>query len=59
MLSAIAGDIIGSGIAEACFGIPEEVANQAWNRLPEKIHAVLVGLYARAGMTAPWLGSWS
>ncbi len=51
-LAAITG-----AIAEARFGIPEEIASQAWNRLPEEMHAVLVELYARAGMTAPWLGS--
>lgn len=48
-LAAIAG-----AIAEARFGVPQEIASQAWNRLPEEMREVLAKLYARAGIAAPW-----
>ena len=40
---------IAGGVAEAMFGIPEDIAGDAWRRLPEDMRAVLTDLYARAG----------
>lgn len=42
-IAAIAG-----GVAEALFGIPEDMARQAWLKLPEDIRAALTDLYATA-----------
>jgi len=42
-IAAIAG-----GVAEALFGIPEEIARFAWRKLPEDIHVVLTNLYNAA-----------
>lgn len=40
-ISAIAG-----GVAEAMFGIPEEIANKGWDYLPEDMREVITRLYA-------------
>jgi ADP-ribosylglycohydrolase len=40
-IAAIAG-----GIAEARFGIPDEIANHAWGYLPRDMRAVVTSLYA-------------
>lgn len=49
---------IAGGVAEALFGIPEDIAGDAWRRLPEDMRAVLTDLYARAGsVPMPWTGS--
>jgi len=42
-IAAIAG-----GVAEALFGIPEDMARFAWNKLPEDIQAVMTDLYNTA-----------
>ena len=47
-LAAIAGPV-----AEARFGIPEEIASQAWQRLDEPMRQVIRQLYARAGQPLP------
>jgi ADP-ribosyl-[dinitrogen reductase] hydrolase len=44
------GAIVG-GVAEAMFGIPEELAQQGWNYLPQDMRAVLTSLYQQAGIT--------
>lgn len=43
-ISAIAG-----GVAEAMFGIPEEIAERGWGYLPQEMRGVLTDLYQRAG----------
>ena len=43
------GAIVG-GIAEAMFGIPEEIAERGWAYLPPEMRDVLIGLYAKAGL---------
>ncbi|MDP2835337.1 MAG: ADP-ribosylglycohydrolase family protein [Pseudomonadota bacterium] len=43
-LAAICG-----GVAEARFGVPEELAQAAWGRLPADMRQVLQDLYAAAG----------
>lgn len=43
-VAAIAG-----GVAEALFGIPDEVAHQGWRFLPHEMRAVLKALYRTAG----------
>lgn len=40
-VAAIAG-----GVAEAMFGIPEEIAVEVWSRLPEDMRCVLTRLYS-------------
>lgn len=40
-IAAIAG-----GIAEAMFGIPDEIANEVWAKLPQDMRQVLTRLYA-------------
>lgn len=47
-LGAITG-----GIAEARFGLPAEIARQAWSRLPDDMRGVLRDLYAAAGARLP------
>lgn len=47
-IGAIAG-----GVAEALFGIPEDIAQQGWNYLPEDMRRVLTDLYAQAGIRNP------
>ncbi len=47
-LAAIAG-----GVAEALFGIPDDIARQGWNYLPEDMRRVLTQLYAHAGIQNP------
>jgi ADP-ribosyl-[dinitrogen reductase] hydrolase len=42
------GAIVG-GVAEAMFGIPENVADRGWGYLPQEMREVLVTLYAKAG----------
>jgi len=48
-LAAIAG-----AIAEARFGVPADIAREAWRRLPEDMRAVVAELYTRAGVPRPW-----
>ena len=43
-VAAIAG-----GVAEALFGIPEDIADQAWRRLPHDMREMLTHLYREAG----------
>jgi len=43
-IAAIAG-----GVAEALFGIPEDIATQAWGYLPEDMKQVMRDLYAQQG----------
>ena len=43
-VAAIAG-----GVAEALFGIPDEIASQGWSYLPKDMREVLTGLYREAG----------
>ena len=43
-VAAIAG-----GVAEALFGIPDEIADQAWARLPYEMREVLTDLYRKVG----------
>lgn len=45
-VAAIAG-----GVAEAMFGIPDEIAARAWDYLPYDMREVLTALYAKAGLT--------
>jgi len=47
-LGAIAGPV-----AEARFGLPPEIASQAWQRLDEPMQEVIAQLYARAGRPLP------
>jgi ADP-ribosyl-[dinitrogen reductase] hydrolase len=47
-LAAIAG-----GIAEARFGIPEDIAAEVWRRLPADMRQVIAALYRRAGRALP------
>ncbi len=42
------GAIVG-GIAEAMFGIPDDIAERGWAYLPQEMREVLTGLYAKAG----------
>ena len=42
------GAIVG-GVAEALFGIPEDIAARGWAYLPQEMCEVLTGLYARSG----------
>ncbi|MBD5804512.1 ADP-ribosyl-[dinitrogen reductase] glycohydrolase [Azoarcus sp. Aa7] len=44
-VAAIAG-----GVAEALFGIPDDIADQGWARLPHDMREVLTHLYQEAGM---------
>jgi ADP-ribosylglycohydrolase len=44
-VAAIAG-----GVAEALFGIPEEVGQKGWSYLPDDMRAVLQALYRKAGV---------
>ena len=46
-VAAIAG-----GIAEALFGIPDDIAAQGWSYLPKDMREVLTGLYREAGALA-------
>lgn len=49
---------IAGGVAEALFGIPEDVAGDAWRRLPDDMRTMLTDLYARAGsVPMPWTES--
>ena len=43
-IGAIAG-----GVAEALFGIPDDIAEQGWRYLPQEMHEVMTGLYRRIG----------
>lgn len=43
-IGAIAG-----GVAEAMFGIPEDIAERGWGYLPQEMREVLTALYAKAG----------
>tara|TARA_R110001583_G_scaffold191912_1_gene357792 strand:+ start:10574 stop:11356 length:783 start_codon:yes stop_codon:yes gene_type:complete len=43
-VAAIAG-----GVAEALFGIPDDIADQAWRRLPHDMREMLTQLYREAG----------
>jgi ADP-ribosylglycohydrolase len=43
-IGAIAG-----GVAEALFGIPDDIADTAWRYLPEEMREVLTKLYERSG----------
>jgi ADP-ribosylglycohydrolase len=45
-IGAIAG-----GVAEAMFGIPEDIADNAWNRLPEDMRQILTALYELNGQS--------
>lgn len=45
-VAAIAG-----GVAEALFGIPEDVSGKGWSYLPQDMRMVLTQLYERAGCT--------
>ncbi len=47
-LAAIAG-----GIAEARFGIPDDIAAEGWRRLPADMREVIAALYRRAGRALP------
>lgn len=42
------GAIVG-GIAEAMFGIPDDIAERGWAYLPQEMREVLTDLYAKAG----------
>lgn len=44
-IAAIAG-----GVAEAMFGIPEDIAGQGWRYLPQEMKSFLRELYAKAGI---------
>jgi O-acetyl-ADP-ribose deacetylase (regulator of RNase III) len=46
-IGAIAG-----GVAEALFGIPDEIADKGWSYLPQDMREVLTHLYALAGGSA-------
>jgi ADP-ribosyl-[dinitrogen reductase] hydrolase len=39
------------GGAEALFGIPDEIADNAWKRLPEDMRQILTELYERTGQS--------
>ena len=43
-IGAIAG-----GVAEAMFGIPDDIAERGWSGLPQEMREVLTALYAKAG----------
>ena len=43
-IGAIAG-----GVAEALFGIPDDIAGRGWGGLPQEMREVLTSLYAKAG----------
>lgn len=45
-IGAIAG-----GVAEALFGIPDEIADNAWKRLPEDMRQMLTELYEQTGVS--------
>ena len=45
-IGAIAG-----GVAEAMFGIPDHIADEAWKRLPEDMRQVLTELYELTGQS--------
>lgn len=45
-IGAIAG-----GVAEAMFGIPDSIADEAWKRLPEDMRQVLTELYELTGQS--------
>ena len=45
-IGAIAG-----GVAEAMFGIPDHIADEAWKRLPEDMRQVLTELYETTGQS--------
>ena len=45
-VAAIAG-----GVAEALFGIPEEIGEKGWTYLPDDMRAVLQALYKKAGIS--------
>jgi ADP-ribosyl-[dinitrogen reductase] hydrolase len=47
-LGAIAG-----GIAEARFGIPDDIAAEGWRRLPVDMREMMAALYRRAGRALP------
>ena len=49
-IAAIAG-----GLAEALFGIPDDIASRGWSCLPEEMRRVLTQLYAHAGIQNPRL----
>lgn len=42
------GAIVG-GVAEAMFGIPEDIAERGWAYLPQEMHEILTELYVKAG----------
>jgi ADP-ribosylglycohydrolase len=42
------GTIVG-GVAEAMFGIPDDIAERGWNCLPHEMREVLTALYSKAG----------
>lgn len=42
------GAIVG-GVAEAMFGIPEDIAESGWSYLPQDMREILTDLYAKAG----------
>ena len=42
------GAIVG-GVAEAMFGIPEDIAERGWGYLPQEMREILTELYAKAG----------
>jgi ADP-ribosylglycohydrolase len=49
---------IAGGVAEALFEIPEDIAGDAWRRLPDDMRTMLTDLYARAGsVPMPWTAS--
>ena len=37
------------GVAEAMFGIPEDIAERGWAYLPQEMREILTELYAKAG----------
>lgn len=41
---------IAGGVAEALFGIPDEIANRGWAYLPQDMRETLTHLYQKAGM---------
>lgn len=43
-IGAIAG-----GVAEAMYGVPEDIAERGWGYLPQEMREVLTALYAKAG----------
>lgn len=40
---------IAGGVAEAMFGIPDDIAEKGWSYLPEDMRAILTSLYKRVG----------